>query len=699
MIPEYELKGIINRLRDNSLGDSDTDLSSKRADALNAYKGEPYGDEMEGRSQVVSKDIAETVDYILPQFMRTMLASGNVVQFDPTGPEDEALAEQESDYVNHVMLKQNDAWVWMHDWAKDGLMLGNGYVKHSWVEKDTVKVQRYAGLNEDELVRVMDQDDLDIEVIEQEERDEFIEVMTPEGLAMQPIKVYDVKIRVKAKKGCVLIEAVPPSEVRVDRRLRGCIQDANYFEHCPRGITRTDLIEMGMDKAFVESLSAFNEDEDTDEESSARDIVEDDHDTFVSADHSMDEIEYREIYIRVDADEDGKAELRKITIVGDEIPPGPEWNEEVDAIPFTYWTPKRMPHRHIGEGMYDELKDIQRIQTTLKRNVLDNIYFSNNAEKVINERAQEYLDDYLVSVPGGIKRVSGTEPIADSVHYIQPPQILNQLLPAIDLFDQVKESRTGVGRNNAQLDADLLKQTTAEAFALASQQANAKVEMFVRMFGQGVKEVALQVHRLILQHQDKPAVISLRGEYVNIDPNEWQDRDDLTVNVGLGTGNAEEERANLREVSMLMDKLQPMGLVGPQQMFNLFSDIAERMGFANPMRFVMDPKSQEFQQASQQAQQSQQAQAQQAHQQQVELFTKVEEVKGQFKLQGDQIKSQTDQARTAADLKKQKNDIVFKLRELEQERELSIAEMEMKAFIEGLNFDIGEPGMGAELND
>lgn len=699
MISQDRLIATINRLRDNSIGDEDNTLSSERADALKRYKGEPYGDEQPGRSQVVSKDVAEAVDYILPVALKTFLASGNVVEFTPEGPEDEPLAEQESDYVNHIMLQQNDAFVYLHDWFKDALITRNGYIKHFWEESEKVTIERYAELTEDELARVVEREDEDVEIIEQEERE--LEIITEEGVISQT--VYDVKLRVKCKDGKICIHAVPPSEVRIDRRLRGSIQEANYFEHCPRGVTRTDLIEMGMDKDFVYSLPAFNEDDDNDEEEDARDTIDDQYDTVTSADSSMDEIQYREVYIRVDADEDGKAELRKVVITGSEIPPGDEWNQEVDAIPFTYLTPKRIPHRHIGESLYDDLKDIQRIKTTLQRQTLDNVYMVNNSELILNERATAYLDDYLERTPGGIKRVEGMDPVGGSVQAIATPPILGDILPAIDYFDNVREARTGIGRNNAQMDPDVLRESTKGAYLEAMKSANAKVEMVVRMFAEiGVKELAKQVHKLAMQYQDKGKIVRLRNQYVTIDPSEWKDRDDLIVKVGLGTGNAEEQIAYLQSAMQMMEKLAQFGMVGPQQAFNVSSDLLEKMGFPNPQRYVMDPQSPEFQQMMQAKQQPPQPspdtlalvqvenQKSQAKMQEAQMKAQLDQAKmqldGQLKMQRERVRAEIDRAKLALEAAKHGDD-----------KALREAELELKAVIEGLDrqaYDLGQPGYG-----
>src|SRR5690625_2399127 len=106
-----QLLAIIRAHRDNSLGAEDGELSSERAAALDHYHGRPYGDEREGRSSVVSKDLSETVDWIMPAIMRVFLQSGKLAEFVPVGPEDEDLAAQESDYIHHVLTQDNNAFL------------------------------------------------------------------------------------------------------------------------------------------------------------------------------------------------------------------------------------------------------------------------------------------------------------------------------------------------------------------------------------------------------------------------------------------------------------------------------------------------------------------------------------------------------------------------------------------------------------
>lgn len=591
---DQDLISIIQAHRRDSLGVEDGALSNERATAMDHYHGRPYGNEDEGRSSVVSRDLSETVDWAMPAIMRVFTQSGNIAEFDPVGPEDEQQAQQESDYINQVIMKDNGGFLLLHDAIKDALLLKNGYVKHYWEEAEKSQECSYSGLTLDELAALTskyESDGAKVEILGQEEKTTLID--SPMGQV--PIQTFDIKVRVTTKKGKCRIEAVPCEEVRVSKRCRGSLQDSPFVEHVTRK-TRSYLLEIGMNRKFVDSLPAMSE-RDNGSEVLARDSVDDESQDYGGSsfnDRAMDEVEYCEAYLRVDWDEDGIAELRKVVTVADRIPPGEEWNETIDAVPLTGFVPKRVPHRHVGESLDDELADLQEIKTTLMRQLLDNIYLTNNNQWLVNERVN--LSDFMQSLPGGIKRVRGVEPIAGSVEAVQATPIIGQVLPAIDYIDNVKEARTGVNKSSTGLDPDVLKQSTKGAFIENLNRASQKIEMMTRMLAEtGVKEMVLQVHGILLRNQDKARMVKLRGQFVPVNPTEWQERTDLTVRVGLGTGSEEEKREKLLLIAQAQEKLAQVGLVGPNQAYALFSDLAKAMGFDMPERYAMSPDSPEYQ--------------------------------------------------------------------------------------------------------
>ena len=282
--------------------------------------------------------------------------------------------------------------------------------------------------------------------------------------------------------------------------------------------------------------------------------------------------------------------------VGNQIPPGAEWNAPIPEVAITGFVAKRVPHRHVGESIYDDLGDLQEIKTVLMRQMLDNIYLVNNSEKAVNERVN--LSDFMTSLPGGIKRVEGLDPVQGAFMPIVTPSIVSDILPVIGFIDDVKESRTGITKASAGLDPDALNNVTKGAFMENMNRASQKIEMITRMLAEtGVKELVLRVHSLLMRYQDKARIVRMKGKYVPVNPQEWQERTDLTVKVGLGTGNEEERQNKLMLISQLQrDMLAPLGLIEAKQAFALFSDVSKTMGFDMPDKYSLSPDSPEFQQ-------------------------------------------------------------------------------------------------------
>jgi hypothetical protein len=613
------LISIIQSHRRDALGGTDGELSQDRAKAMDHYHGRPYGNEVDGRSQVVSRDLSETVDWAMPVLMRTFVQGGNIAEFDPVGEEDEAQALQESDYMHQVLMKDNAGVMFIHDTLKEALLLKNCYGKHWWAEEDKVTRESYTGLSMDQITQMLGQLEeggAEVEVVGQSRK-----LVPMPGLPMMPMfadavanqedesvkpppgmmEVFDIKLKVKRKAKRVRIEAVPVEEVRVSKKCRGSLQDSPFVEHVTRK-TRSDLLEMGMPSSFVDSLPAHNA-RDTDTQTYARDSVTDesDHVGASTGDRSMDEIEFCEAYIRVDYDGDGRAELRKVVTVANKIPPGEEWNEEIEACAITGGAIKRVPHRHVGESLDDELADIQEIMTALKRQLNDNVYLTNNSEIVINERAN--IKDFMTRTPGGIKRVKGNEPIANSVEALVTPSIIDKIMPVLDFYNKSKESRSGI-RPGSDMDPDILRETTKGAFLEHLNRASQKIELIARLYAETfLKEIVLQSHGLTVRHQDKPRMVQLRGKWTNVNPLEWKERTDLSVRVGLGTGNEEEKRQKLGMLSQLQGQLlQACGAAPPpvyEKMYALFADMCESMGFL-PDKYAIAPNSEEHQKMTQQ---------------------------------------------------------------------------------------------------
>ena len=168
-----EIINLVESHIDDSLGYISTETSKERQTALEYYMREPYGNEVEGRSQIVTGEVAEVVDGSLPSILKVFTQSNNAVVFEPVNEGDAEMAEQATMMANHVFYKDNNGFEIMHDWFWDALCQKIGVTKCYFDEKKDTTIEKYENLTEDELTMIMQDDE--VEVVEQEEVEEIVE--------------------------------------------------------------------------------------------------------------------------------------------------------------------------------------------------------------------------------------------------------------------------------------------------------------------------------------------------------------------------------------------------------------------------------------------------------------------------------------------------------------------------------------------
>lgn len=696
----------IQAYRKDAFGPEANQLSADRIEAMERYKGELYGDEEEGYSKFVTKDLSEAVDWALAPLLRPLVQSGEIVEFRPRSKEDEDQAKIESQYVNYVIMEENKGFLLLHDCIKDALILKNCYAKHWWNEETVVNIKTFADVDEVEIKVINDyfkKQGSKTEIIEQEETED---------------SKYNIKLKISTEKKSVKIEATPPEELKVSNRCRGSIQESDYVEHNPIR-TRSDLLKMGIPKKWLMKQHAKGKTQTQDAVS--RDTVSDENEeTAYNIEKASDIMDYAEIYIRIDHDEDGITELRRIIMVNDKIPPGDEWNEMVDVIPFTGGVPKRMPHRHIGESFQDDIQDVSEQLTSLTRQLFDNVYNTTHNQWAINDRVDE--EDVLEPGAAAIFRVSGKEPIGDSIAAIRPTPIAGELLTVISHMEEKKRKRTGV--TDGDIDPDILKQATKGAFIEDVRRKSQKIEMTLRMLAETfVKELGVRVHELLTQHQTESRTVKLGGGYKEVKPQYWLPRNEIITKVGLGTGDREEKIQNLTMIGGLQEKAEAKGLVSDEETYTLFTSFARELGEQNPEKFIITPdiNNPKYKQVLERRKA--------AAQSQVNQLAEAEQVKGQFNLQAKQleiqykaqnaeqqrqfdaiIKQMEAQYKKALDDSKANSDHVHKMHELYADIQKHMASLSSKEDIEtmkaeidlikaGMERDIGKPGIGAGIQE
>ena len=579
---ETQLLATLRRDIDQSTGDYYEKLNLERAKALRYYLGEPLGNEKKGRSSLITTEVADTIEGMLPQILKVFVASERAVFFDPVGPEDEQAAKQETDYVNHVFYKENEGFHILYSWFKDALLSKNGIVKYYWEEKETVVTESYTGLDESELMTLLSDDD--VEIVEQTENLE--EVQGPMGPTV--VSFYDVKIRRTEMDGKVRVENVPPEEFIIDVEWnKQGLQDVPFCAHETEA-TISDLKARGFDVSEISKVAGSSTGEDYDnieEEERFADIsdsVYGDDEQDSSPDPSMRRVKLTECYKRVDFDGDGYAELRRILLVNEKHIIE---NEEIDYVPFESITPIVMTHRFFGRSAADQSMDIQLQKTMLTRNIMDNLYLINNQRHAVVE-GEVNLGDLLDSTPGSAVRMS-----APGMVQPLPTQPFNgHAFGMLEYFDSIKENRTGQTKYNQGMDADSLNKTATGINRIMDASAQ-RMELIARLFGEGVKRLMLGIHRLLLQNQDKQKVIELRGQWVPISPNEWKDRTNMSVVVGLGTENRDKMLGHLMTIVGIQKEAMQGGLsmVNEANLYNTAVKLIENAGLKHPNLYFTDP--------------------------------------------------------------------------------------------------------------
>jgi hypothetical protein len=623
-IEDMEIIAQIEAQENIAYGVNDSALSNDRAEAIDYYLGQPFGNEEEGRSQVVSYDVQDTIESALPQLLKVFVAGDQVVRFEPKGPEDQEAADQETDYVNHVVMEKNEGFKIFYVWFKDALLSKNGYVKVYAEDEEEEEEYEYEGLTDGQLQMLAS--DEKVEVLEHEAYpDPSIDMnaMMDQALAMgqdpaglvQPM-LHDVKLKVTEKKTEIVIENVAPENIMVSVEVSGPnLQSAKFVQH--REVMQLADIAETFDKPLDYIKSIMSDLRDTfEEESNARDIYDEEYDRAIESQEAL----VKDTYIKLDG------ERYRVVVLGNTV----LYKEKCEYVPFACITPMIMPHRHIGRSYADLTMDIQLIKSTLIRGQLDNMYLANNGRYAISDRVN--LDDMLTSRPGGIVRVEG-DPGSGIMPLSHPP------LPAssfgmVEYMDSMKEKRTGITAYNQGLDSNSLNKTATGVQQIMSA-AQQRVELVARTFAEtGVKELFKLVHRLVRTTLTKPDIVRMRNKWVEVDPREWEDRKDLSISVGLGAGNKDQQLAHLATILQAQKEALSIGITSPEKIYNALAKLTQNAGFKNPEEFWINPANT----PEQEGQPNKPSEAEIMVQGQLQI----EKQKADAQLQQEQVRSQND---------------------------------------------------------
>ena len=664
-----EIKGILAAEISNC---DEEFLVERKRTAERYYDGElPLPPDIRGRSAVVSTDVADCVEWLLPNIIESL--SGKSVKFMPMSAMDEAQADLETDITHFTFSEDNNGYLALYEAAKDALLTGVGIFKIWYDDAPERVVESYAGIDDNQLQALLGDPMVEVTEIERSET---------EGIRATAARII--------RQGRVRVQALPAEEFRVASDLHSLdLKEARFCAHTCRK-TVSDLLSEGYDPDQVENAA---------DGYLHHEIG--DYNSPDTSDDSQRLIVITEAYVHIDINEDGIAELCKITYTGENTVDEILDIEEVAEMPFVAMSAIPNPHKFVGTSIFDRLKQVQDIKTAVLRSTLDALYQQINRIKVVKQGAVN-IDDLLVNRPGGIIRATEHNAVTE----LGGTFFGGEALQLLQYADEQKSARVGVNPNMAG-QTNLINQESAHGVERMMSSAEMLVNLCVRNIAEtGIRPAYKLIRDLLVRYQDSPAPHKHRGVWMNVNPSTWGERSRMMVTVGTGRSDDDRKLGTLQAILGVQQQLMqdPMNtLVDYNKIYETLSEISDISGFSDAGKFFYDPTSPDGTQFGQmKAQQGQQAQQQAMAEQQRQMEMQVaalnaqqtvanaEAQKAQATLMNGQLKAEIDHLKNqhAAELDalkaqlqavKDAKESEFKVQKLKTDAALKLTKLEIAA--------------------
>lgn len=573
---------------EKAIDTSENEIGSKHASGMRLYLADPFkgDDKLVGRSTYVSGIARNSVNLATASLLRLFDSTAQVVQYQPRTADDEALATQMTAVVNYVAREANSHCLYLSEWFRSGLITGLGILTAD-VERDTGWAPpQTIPVPDMELAALLEAEEAgEIRILETGEPT----IIPPPSPELPPVEVREIKLRrMRNGQARIAIEAIP-----VDRFVVSA--DASFDQSTGginaalqgywRVLPRHKLIEMGFDSKLVASIASENEDDSELSDIRSRLTGSDD-----GVGDTHDDVRVWEIFVHLDVDKDGYAELVRLTIGGE---PGKRavilHRQEVTCAPFAAFSPNAVPNSLFGVGMTHTIEAETRLTSQLKRAVIDNLNLSNYPIRVANEESINF-DDLLSPHADKIIRSKGDP--TGGISYVTPPNVAGQSYQYLAMLSADVEDATGVGRGMMGLDASGLKVETATGAEQRASGAQLLVEGMARQIAEtGYRYLFRVITGLLLDNPDDAAAMTARltNGFVPMATDGWDPSLDLQPNIAFGQTNKASTLASLQMIMGLQQQAMAAGMSDPAKLFQTASLILEASGYKNAERFFTDP--------------------------------------------------------------------------------------------------------------
>ena len=614
----------------------ESEISQDRIKSQRYFEGEVDIGQEDGRSKIVSTKVRDTIRAIKPSLMRVFLSSENPVEFVPTSQEDVASAEQATKYA-HWKFQQLDGYKLLNDAIHDALVKKTGILKIWWQDNTEAVIHSYSNVTDEELSAIVNDDDVTV----LELTTEMDMGLDETGMEVER-PMHNLKVSHEKTTGELKIEGVPPEEFLVDRNAKS-VSDAYIVAHKTE-MRVSDLVAMGYDFEQVSELSGLSSDSTyTDTEQFERMGYEQEDEENIS-DVSMKQVQVTEAYMKMDKEGTGVAIMYRILMAGGE-------NEVLECepygeVPFAVFEVDPEPHTFFGRSVADLIMNDQDSSTAMLRGMMDNVALTNSPRQGYVQ-GQVNVDDLMNNEIGGLVRMKSPAALVD----IATPFVAGQVLTAMQYLDMAIEGKTGVTKASMGLDPDALQNTSATAARLQAQQGSAQIEVMARNIAEGgMKRLFKLMLELLVENSCEETMMRLNGQFQPIDPRVWNTGMDMTVNVGVGTGQEGERHAALTQALQMQMQIWTQygsgnGMVTMTGIRNTLGDMLALQGVRNVDRYF-SPLTAEIE--AQLVEQQQQAAAENPELSEADALVQAEQYKADKKAEMDMMKMQIEAQKALA---------------------------------------------------
>lgn len=561
------------------------DFMAENNKYLKEYLGEPYGDEVEGQSQVVSTDVADVVESDMPSLARIFMGSGDILTFQPNTENEVEVkeAEEKTKYVNWIVRNQPESFQTLHNWLKDAEIQKNGVVKYFVDDSKEVETVSFEGVDVNELAQIAESlKGADVDKVEIADQLEYEQGGT-----------FDISFRVTKKDSKICIINVPPESFLITKNSTS-VNDASLVGDRMRK-TRGELVADGFSRDLIDQLPTVGDkDAQGQEIKTTREGDQGGSSDIGSSinDWANESVEIFDLYMKVDYDGDGIAERRHIMKSGNHI----LINEPFNHVPYASLSAILMPHKAIGRSRAEVTSSAQRQKTVLIRGANNNMHMVNNPRNIVHPDVD--LDDMLTVRTNGIVRLEEDSQVLpqNAVFPLQIPYIGDRALQMIQYVDQARAQTTGQMLANQGLDSDAIGQETATRFVGVEKSGQAKIELIARNYAEtGFRKLYEGIAWLASRYQNTEAEMRVLGKAMTVDPRKWKYSHSTTSVVGLGAGNNEQMVASLQGIYGIQQQLKAQGseLVDSKDIYNTLKRIVDGLGMPRVDEFFNDPEKPE----------------------------------------------------------------------------------------------------------